>query len=213
MAATELLELGAPSHPVHPQRDGLVPATRPHGYLEMFNLFRVIACVAVLAQHSFIWTNMTGNFVGTGFITMLHLSRTSFFFLTALVVTYAQIDHPRSTREFWKRRYTQVGVPYLAWTAIYLIFSLITVSASWDEVGVFLRHNLLLGYSQMYFVIVIFEFYLFFPLLMKLLRAVDHRWILAGSSLLRRADRTLPALPGLVLTPQWTVSILMRSSG
>ena len=181
MAATELLELGAPSHPVHPQRDGLVPATRPHGYLEMFNLFRVIACVAVLAQHSFIWTNMTGNFVGTGFITMLHLSRTSFFFLTALVVTYAQIDHPRSTREFWKRRYTQVGVPYLAWTAIYLIFSLITVSASWDEVGVFLRHNLLLGYSQMYFVIVIFEFYLFFPLLMKLLRAVDHRWILAGS--------------------------------
>jgi peptidoglycan/LPS O-acetylase OafA/YrhL len=181
MAATELLELGATSHPVDPQRNGLIPATRAHGYLEMFNLFRVIACVAVLAQHSFIWTNMTGNFVGTGFITMLHLSRTSFFFLTALVVTYAQIDHPRSTREFWKRRYAQVGVPYLAWTAIYLIFSLITVSASWDEVGVFLRHNLLLGYSQMYFVIVIFEFYLFFPLLMKLLRAVDHRWILTGS--------------------------------
>ena len=69
MAATELLELGATSHPVEPQRDGLIPATRPHGYLEMFNLFRVIACVAVLAQHSFIWTNMTGNFVGTGFIT------------------------------------------------------------------------------------------------------------------------------------------------
>ena len=45
----------------------------------------------------------------------------------------------------------------------------------------FLRHNLLLGFSQMYFVIVLFEFYLFFPLLMKLLRAVDHRWILAGS--------------------------------
>ena len=93
---------------------------------------------------------------------------------------------PRSTTpgrraDFWRRRYTQVGVPYLAWTGIYLIFSLITINASWDEVGVFLRHNLLLGFSQMYFVIVIFEFYLFFPLLMKLLRAVDHRWVLAGS--------------------------------
>ena len=163
----------------------------------MLNLFRVIACAAVLAQHSFIWTNMEGNFVGTGFITMLHLSRTSFFFLTALVVTYAQIDHPRSTGEFWRRRYTQVGVPYLAWTGVYLVFSLITVNASWDEVGVFLRHNLLLGFSQMYFVIVIFEFYLFFPVLMKLLRAVDHRWILAGSL-------TFATLIGLFLHyPSW----------
>ena len=32
---------------------------RPRGYLEMFNLFRVIACLAVLAQHSFIWANMS----------------------------------------------------------------------------------------------------------------------------------------------------------
>jgi peptidoglycan/LPS O-acetylase OafA/YrhL len=124
---------------------------------------------------------MTGNFVGTGFITMLHLSRTSFFFLTALVVTYAQVDHPRSTLAFWKRRYWQVGIPYLAWTAIYLMFTLITVDASWHEAGVFLRHNLLLGYSQLYFVIVIFEFYLFFPLFMRLLRRVRHRWILTGS--------------------------------
>jgi Acyltransferase family len=150
-------------------------------YLEMFNLFRVIACAAVLGQHSFIWTNMTGNFVGTGFITMLHLSRTSFFFLTAVVVTYAQLDHPRTTRSFWKRRYWLVGVPYLAWTGIYLIFSLITVNASWDEVGIFLRHNLLLGYSQLYFVIVIFEFYLVFPLLMKLFAKVGHGRILAVS--------------------------------
>jgi membrane-bound acyltransferase YfiQ involved in biofilm formation len=181
MAATDLLELGALTDPTYPPRRGLLPDRRPTGYLEMLNLFRVVACLAVLGQHSFIWTNMTGTFVGTGFITMLHLSRTSFFFLTALVVTYAQIDHPRSTGEFWRRRYTQVGVPYLAWTGIYLIFSLITIHASWDEVGVFLRHNVLLGYSQMYFVIVIFEFYLFFPLLMKLLRAVNHAWVMAGS--------------------------------
>ena len=182
MASTDLLEPVAPPKPSHPPRgDGRLPGLQSLGHIEMLNLFRVIACAAVLGQHSFIWTNMTGNFVGTGFITMLHLSRTSFFFLTALVVTHAQIDHPRSTSSFWRRRYTQVGIPYLAWTGIYLIFSLVTINASWDELGVFLRHNLLLGFSQMYFVIVIFEFYLFFPLLMKLLRAVDHRWVLAGS--------------------------------
>src|ERR1700677_4444650 len=156
MAATDLLELGADSHPVdRRQREGLLPDAGAHGYLEMFNLFRVIACAAVLAQHSFIWTNMEGNFVGTGFITMLHLSRTSFFFLTALVVCYAQVNHPRTLGAFWRRRFWEIGIPYLAWTGIYLIFSLITVDGSWDEAGRFLRHNVLLGFSQMYFVIVI----------------------------------------------------------
>jgi peptidoglycan/LPS O-acetylase OafA/YrhL len=176
MTATALQTLRGTSRPLM-----ALPKEQSRGYIEMFNHFRVVACAAVIGCHSFIWANMTGNFVGTGFITMLHLSRTSFFFLTALVVTYAQLDHPRSTWAFWKRRYWLVGVPYLAWTGIYLIFSLITVNASWNEAGAFLRHNLLLGYSQMYFVIVIFEFYLFFPLLMKLFQAVRHRWILIAS--------------------------------
>jgi len=149
----------------------------------MLNLFRIIACLAVVGQHSFIWTNMTGNFVGTGFIAMLHLSRTAFFFLTALVVCYAQITHPRTLGGFWKRRYWEVGVPYLAWTGIYLIFSLITVSGSWDEVGRFLRHNLLLGFSQMYFVIVLFQFYLVFPLLLKLFQATRRHGLVLAISL------------------------------
>jgi peptidoglycan/LPS O-acetylase OafA/YrhL len=156
---------------------------RPRGYLEMFDLFRVIACLAVLAQHSFIWANMSGNFVGSGFITMLHLSRTCFFFLTGLVVCYAQIAHPRSLSRFWKRRYWEIGIPYLAWTGIYLVFTLITVTASWNEVGAFLRHNVPLGYSQMYFVAVIFQFYLLFPLLLKALRKTRHHGIVMAGSL------------------------------
>jgi membrane-bound acyltransferase YfiQ involved in biofilm formation len=170
-----------------------------HGrYLDMFNLFRVLACAAVLGQHSFIWTNMTGNFVGTGFITMLHLSRNSFFFLTALVVTYAQTTRPRPLGQFWKRRYREVGVPYLVWTGIYLIFSLITVSASWDEVGRFLRHNLFLGFSQLYFIIVIFQFYLLFPFALKFLRATRHHARVMGASL------AFAALIGFMLHyPSW----------
>jgi peptidoglycan/LPS O-acetylase OafA/YrhL len=153
------------------------------------NLFRVIACAAVLGQHSFIWANMSGNVVGTGFITMLHLSRNSFFFLTGLVVCYAQITRPRSLLGFWKRRYWELGVPYLAWTTIYLVFSIVTVSASWDEVGRFLRHNVLLGFSQMYFVVIVFQFYLVFPLLLRLFRGSRHHGRIMTASL---------ALAGLV---------------
>jgi peptidoglycan/LPS O-acetylase OafA/YrhL len=154
------------------------------GYLEMFNLYRVIACAAVLSQHSFIWANMSGNFVGTGFITMLHLSRNAFFFLSGLVVCYAQLTHPRSVWSFWKRRYWEIAIPYLAWTGIYLVFSLITVEASWNEVGSFLRHCLPLGYSQLYFVVVLFQFYLIFPLLLRLMRLTRHHGrIMAGSLL------------------------------
>jgi peptidoglycan/LPS O-acetylase OafA/YrhL len=166
-----------------PRREDLIPSTQPKGYLEMFSLYRVIACIAVLGQHSFIWANMSGIFVGTGFITMLHLSRNSFFFLTGLVVCYAQITHPRPLLGFWRRRYWEIGVPYLAWTGIYLIFSLVTINASWHEAGVFLRHTLLLGFSQMYFIVVIFQFYLLFPLLLRLMRATRHHGRIMAASI------------------------------
>src|SRR5580704_8994571 len=153
------------------------------GYLDMLNLFRVLACAAVVANHSFIWANMSTNVIGTGFITMLHLSRNAFFFLSGLVICYSQISHPRSLRAFWKRRYVQLGVPYLAWTGIYLVSALITISLAWHEVWTFLRDNLLMGYSQLYPAFVIFQFCLVFPLLLKLLRATRRHWLIMGVSL------------------------------
>ncbi len=66
----------------------------PAGYLTMFDFFRVAVCACVLGQHSFLWTDMSSNVVGTGFITMLHFTRNAFFFLSGLVVCYAQIRAP-----------------------------------------------------------------------------------------------------------------------
>jgi peptidoglycan/LPS O-acetylase OafA/YrhL len=153
------------------------------GYLDMLNLFRVLACAAVVGNHSFIWANMSTNVIGTGFVTMLHLSRNAFFFLSGLVICYSQISHPRRLRAFWKRRYVQLGVPYLAWTAIYLIFALITISLAWHEVWTFLRENLLMGYSQLYPAFVIFQFCLVFPLLLRMLRATCRHGLIMALSL------------------------------
>jgi peptidoglycan/LPS O-acetylase OafA/YrhL len=153
------------------------------GYLEMLNLFRVLACVAVVTNHSFIWANMSTNVIGTGFVTMLHLSRNAFFFLSGLVICYSQICHPRGVRAFWRRRYVQLGVPYLAWTGVYLVFALVTISLSWHEVWSFLRQNLLMGYSQLYPAFVIFQFCLVFPLLLRMLRATRRHGVIMALSL------------------------------
>ena len=149
----------------------------------MLNLYRVIACATVVGNHSFIWANMSSNVIGTGFITMLHLSRNAFFFLSGLVICYSQISHPRSLRAFWKRRYVQLGVPYLAWTVIYLVFNLFTVSLSWGEVWSFLRQNLLMGYSQLYPAFVIFQYCLVFPLLLRMLRSTRRHGLIMVASL------------------------------
>jgi peptidoglycan/LPS O-acetylase OafA/YrhL len=163
-------------------RSDPLPTGPSKGYLEMLNLYRVIACAAVVGNHSFIWAGMSSNVIGTGFITMLHLSRNAFFFLSGLVICYSQISHPRALCSFWKRRYVQLGVPYLAWTGIYLVFKLFMVSLSWHEVWTFVRQNLLMGYSQLYPAFVIFQFCLVFPLFLRMLRSTRHHWSIMAVS-------------------------------
>ena len=103
---------------------GALPRTSG-GYIGQFDSFRVIACCAVVLQHSLLWTIAAGNTAAWAFVMLLHFSRTAFFFLAAFLLTYSQITRPRSTLGFWRRRYVQIGVPFLAWTAIYWIFTMV----------------------------------------------------------------------------------------
>jgi peptidoglycan/LPS O-acetylase OafA/YrhL len=157
------------------------PVANP-GYLSMLNLFRVVVCACVLGQHSLLWTDMSNNVVGTAFITMLHYTRDAFFVLSGLVVCYAQITRPRSLWGFWGRRYVQIGVPYLAWTAIYLAFTILRPSGSWSKWATYLGGDLHLGYYQLYVIVVLLQFYLFFPLLLKLLQSTRRHLLILSVS-------------------------------
>jgi peptidoglycan/LPS O-acetylase OafA/YrhL len=145
------------------------------GYLTMFDFFRVAVCACVLGQHSLLWTDMSSNVVGTGFITMLHFTRNAFFFLSGLVVCYAQVTRPRSLRGFWMRRYVQIGVPFLAWTAIYVVFTVLRPGGAWDQTWAYFWTDIRTGYYQLYVIIVLFQFYLVFPFFLKLLQATSAR--------------------------------------
>jgi peptidoglycan/LPS O-acetylase OafA/YrhL len=172
------------------------------GYLGQFDSYRVLACAAVVFQHSLLWTVAAGNVTPWAFVMLLHFSRTAFFFLSALVLTYAQITRPRSTLGFWRRRYLQLGVPYLAWTGIYWVFTVVTEPGAWNHAGSLLWHELVFGYYQLYFAVVLFQLYLVFPLLLRLIRSTRHHArVMAASgvfALLLATDLHWPGSFGLV---------------
>jgi peptidoglycan/LPS O-acetylase OafA/YrhL len=152
--------------------NGIVP--KPFGaYLGMVDFCRVVVCFGVVFQHSFLWTGMSNNDIGTGIITMLHFTRDSFFILSGLVVCYAEITRPRSTWGFWKRRYVQLGVPFVVWTCIYVVYTILDSHLGWNQAGTLFWYDLRYGFYQLYVVIALFQFYAVFPLLLWLLRATS----------------------------------------
>src|ERR1700739_2035873 len=72
---------------------------------------------------------------------------------------------------FYRRRVVAVVIPYLCWTLIYFFYLLPT--AHYASVGQALYHLgwwAAVGYYQLYFLIVIMQFYLVFPFVLMLLR-------------------------------------------
>ena len=181
------------------------------GYISQFDSFRVIACCAVVLQHSLLWNVAAGNTTAWAFVMLLHFSRTAFFFLAAFLLTYSQITRPRSTLGFWRRRYVQIGVPFLVWTLIYWVFTMITGN-SWDQAWSLLWNYTLYGYYQLYFVVVLLLLYAVFPALLRVIRASSHHGaIMVGSllfALLLAADLHYTSSFGVV--GQWTLDIASK---
>ena len=181
------------------------------GYISQFDSFRVIACCAVVLQHSLLWNVQAGNTTAWAFVMLLHFSRTAFFFLAAFLLTYSQITRPRSTLGFWRRRYVQIGVPFLVWTLIYWVFTMITGN-SWDQAWSLLWNYTLYGYYQLYFVVVLLLLYAVFPAVLRVIRASSHHGaIMVGSllfALLLAADLHYTSSFGVV--GQWTLDIASK---
>jgi peptidoglycan/LPS O-acetylase OafA/YrhL len=103
--------------------------------------------------------------------------------------------------KFWRRRAVLVLVPYLAWTVVYFFIGLPGLhDSAWAALGRF-ADLVLVGYSQLYFVVVLVQFYVLFPLVLTLLRATrrHHGRLIAASAVLQLAYTGLmhwSVLPG-----------------
>ena len=100
---------------------------------------------------------------------------------------YQAYDRPRwSARAFWRRRFTLIIVPFVIWTLLYTLAgfaglrgdTIPSVTGTPLQVLSRIGVQLITGSGHLYFVIVLVQFYLLFPLLAGLLNRA-RRWHLA----------------------------------
>jgi oxalate---CoA ligase len=163
--------------------------------LDHIDAMRPLKQAGVVGTHTIVaFTPVTALVFSNGALLLLHVSREAFFAISACMLTYAYSGLKRDTmRKFYWRRFIAVGIPYLAWNLIYFFWFLYVVhetsyASAYSAMLNFFR-QLEVGYDQLYFLIVIAEFYLLFPLVLWLLRktAGHHGLLMAVVAVLQVA--------------------------
>jgi peptidoglycan/LPS O-acetylase OafA/YrhL len=153
------------------------------------DVLRLLPMVGVVATHVLIFTQPPESTGSNAALMFLHANREVFFFVSAFVLFYASgaASTPLSARDFWRRRYPLVVLPYLAWTLVYWLQT--SGWVPWPP-GPALRQlgvDVATGWFHLYFLLVTMQLYLVFPLLARLVRRTRgrHGWLLAASLLLQ----------------------------
>ncbi|HEY5093411.1 MAG TPA: acyltransferase [Acidimicrobiales bacterium] len=152
--------------------------------LDHIDAMRPVKQAAVISTHALIFfAPLATSTAVVGLIMLTRFSRDAFLFVSACMLTYSYKDNQKiALVHYSKRRFLSVGVPYLTWTVIYFFYTSLT-----DVKGIpfysfhsatilsvaglhYFVHILLYGYYHLYYLIVIMEFYILFPLMMKFIR-------------------------------------------
>lgn len=153
--------------------------------LDHVDAMRPVKQAGVVSTHALLFFAPGAAISVGGALMLLHVTREAFLFISACMLTYGYSDlHRIGYRYFYRRRFIAVGVPYLCWTTIYFF-----VSLPGSDLGVLggLQHlGFLLGtgYYQLYYLVVIMQFYILFPAMFWLVRRfARHPWAVVGVAL------------------------------
>lgn len=149
--------------------------------------FAVIGTHAILIFHPSTWPwEWKSGLVFT------HFSRNAFLFVSACMLAYSYRNSERvHISTYAWRRFVSVGVPYLVWTGIYWWWTSLQWSGSFPFYS--MRHDLLSvdrlvhlttwGYYHLYYLLVLAQFYVVFPWLLRFVRRHpgSHMPLLIGS--------------------------------
>ena len=170
---------------------------RPRRHVPSADVVRVLTFACVIAVHTLSTTHPLDDPRADALVMLLHFTREAFFVLTAFVLMHRHGETPPRSGPFWRRRFLLVGVPYVAWTAIYTALQSVTydgarlaiVATPPAEAQRSFLLNLATGtgWYHLYFLLVSMQFYLLFPLFQRLLVATKgrHRWLLLAAAVLQ----------------------------
>ncbi len=162
----------------------------PRPRLDQVDATRPVKQAGVVSNHALLFFAPASAAATSGAaVLLLRVSRDAFFFVSACMLTYAYADLRRAgLRRFYWRRFVCVGIPYLCWTAIYYLDTLPTAHyPDTDQAFWAIPHLLYVGYYHLYFLLVIMQFYLVFPLVLMLLRRTrnHHGLLIVGTVVLQ----------------------------
>lgn len=148
--------------------------------LDHVDAMRPVKQAGVVSTHSLLAFAPGAAITVGGALVLLHVTREGFLFISACMLTYGYQDLDRiGYRYFYRRRAIAVALPYFCWTVIYFFLSMPGKSLT-PLSGV--QHFFFIlgtGYYQLYYLVVIMQFYLLFPALFWLVRKMsDHHWTL-----------------------------------
>jgi peptidoglycan/LPS O-acetylase OafA/YrhL len=149
-------------------------ASRPRHLYEI-DVLRILTFACVIGVHTTSHTTSATDVPLYALLALLHFTRLVFFALTAFVLVYSYTLRPRPMSEFWPKRFLLVGVPYVAWSVIYVVSAWLASSTTRGDVPALIEtfaHDVVAGVAEyhLYFLLVTMQVYLLLPAILWLVR-------------------------------------------
>lgn len=147
-----------------------VAGTRRSGHLHEIDLLRLLTFASVIGVHTLSFADPPPAAAWNALEALLHFTRQVFFGLTGFVLVYAQMRRPRPLAVFWPKRFLLVGVPYVAWSFVYVWTWWLTSASQHHDLAKLVTtfsQDLVTGSARyhMYFLLVTMQVYLIVPAL------------------------------------------------
>lgn len=141
----------------------------PSGWLRGIQYFRAIAIIEVITVHVLIVGAEVPNPL---WVIVVLTAFTSFgvpqFIFISGVVLYNKYNNGFSLSAFYRKRFSAVVPPYVVWSTFYFAFYHVGSNESVATLAITYSGQLIHGIQHLWFVVIIIELYLLYPLLEKM---------------------------------------------
>lgn len=147
---------------------------------------RAICCILVIIIHvtAEFWTSFSKGSIQYKFIILLNtisqFAVPCFIFISGFVLYYVYHNREYKALDFYKKRMFKIVIPYLVWSSIYIITRYVYYNISINLKDI--AKDILIGRasSHLYFMVLIIQFYLVFPLCLKIYQKINNRTLSMG---------------------------------